>query len=315
MYKLLIILLEVVTLILIYNIIYVSISYFRDSGLKKKIETGLNKANVGNLKKNIQYVSKKKHLKYIENLAILIQQSAINVRYKFVTPVFVIFISCITSAVFFTLAQIFIKVFASSVLIAVIGYKIPVVLLNILVSVNSNKITKKLIDLINLIKNFCMVKNDIVFAIASTGEYMQEPLKSVCENFKYETKHGIPPYTALENIKDKIDSTQYSLLIKNLQICSKHSNQYLEVLKKSSKLMMRFAKEQTERRKEINRGVFGILMLVGMSVLICLMLFYMNPGLATALQSSVAGKTIVTMNVFAYLIAVLVVEKLSRFDY
>lgn len=313
--KLWVAVLEMVALILIYNIVYISILYLRDTSFKNKIEQGLNRANIENLKRNIQYVSKKRRPKYIENLALLIQQSAVNGRYKFITPWFVIFISCIISIIFFIVSQSTLKIFPSSILIAVIGYKIPAVVLNILVFVNSNKITRKLVDFINLLKNFCMIKNDISFAIKETSSYMKEPIKSACENYTYEVKHGIPPYTALENIKDKVDSTQYSLLIKNLQICSKYSNQYLLVLKKSASLMMRFAKEQTERQKEIKRGVKGVVMIIALSILIWIMLSYMNPDLLSSLQSSSIGNIIMTMICFACTAGVMIIEKLARIEY
>jgi Flp pilus assembly protein TadB len=79
--------------------------------------------------------------------------------------------------------------------------------------------------------------------------------------------------------------------------------------------MMSFAKEQTLRKKEISRGVIGVAALVGMSALIFLMLIYMNPGLIEQLQTSTIGQIIVSINVFAYLVGILVVEKLARFDF
>ncbi|OAA90750.1 hypothetical protein [Clostridium ljungdahlii] len=79
--------------------------------------------------------------------------------------------------------------------------------------------------------------------------------------------------------------------------------------------MMGFAKEQNLRKKEISRGVFGISALVGMSIVIVLMLIYMNPGLFQELQVSVIGQVIVSINVFAYLVGILVIEKLARFDF
>ncbi|WP_156498967.1 hypothetical protein [Clostridium ljungdahlii] len=222
LYNWLIIIFEIVTMLILYNLIYMAISYIRDLRFKKKVDNGLNKLNIKEFKEDIQYVSKKKKPKYIENLSLLIQQSALNLKYKFITPTFIIGMSCIISVVFFILSQKFIKILVPSIFIALIGYKVPSVLLNILVGINSNKITKRLIDFINLLKNFCMVRNDICYAISSMGDYMKEPLNSICKSFKYEVKHGIPPYTALENIKYKVDSNQYSLLVKNLQICSKH---------------------------------------------------------------------------------------------
>lgn len=315
LYNWLIVILEIVTMVLLYNLIYITISHVRDIKFRKKVENGLNRLNSSDLRKDIQYVSKKKRSRYLQDLSLLIQQSGLNIKYKFITPVFIIVISCAISIIFFILSQKFINILVPSIFMALIGYKVPSVLLNILVGINSNKITKRIIDFINLLKNFCMVKNNISYAIASTGKYMKEPLQSICESFKYEVKHGIPPYTALENIKYRVDSNQYSLLIKNLQICSKHSNQYLEVLKKSEKLMMSFAKEQTLRKKEISRGVIGVAALVGMSALIFLMLIYMNPGLIEQLQTSTIGQIIVSINVFAYLVGILVVEKLARFDF
>ncbi|MCH4236467.1 MAG: hypothetical protein LKF87_11235 [Clostridium tyrobutyricum] len=311
----LLLVLSIIMFLLIYNSIYILILYIRNSKISKKINEGLNNPDIKKLKKNMQYVSKKKHIKYIENLAILIQQSGINVKYKFITPYFIIFISCLIGFLFFFLAQHTVKILITSILIAFIGYKIPSVLLNILIAVNANQITHKLIDFMNILKNFCMVKNDIVYAIKATGEYMKEPLNAICKNFRYEVDHGITPYEALENIKYKIDNKQYSIFIKNLQICSKGSNQYLEVITKSEKLMKRIAKEQLLRRKEINRGLMGVGMLIIMSMIIILMLIYMNPDLITALQSSFIGKSIVTANAFAYFIAVLVIEKLSQFDF
>lgn len=316
--KLLIFSLQIVFFIVLFITLYELFSYLRDKNFDKKIKQGLKKIDskdIENTVKDIQYVSKKKDFKYIKNLSLLIEQSGVSTKYRFITPSFVIMISIILALVSWVVSQNVIQILVPSILMAIIGYKVPSVVLNILVAINSDKITKKLIDFINLLKNFCLVKNDIVFAITASEEYLKEPLKSICSTFKYEVKHGFQPYDALENMKKKIDNNQYRLLIKNLQICSKHSNEFLKVLRNSEKLILNYLKEQTLRKKEIQRGVFGILGLVFLSALIFFMLIYINPMLPNLLRTSTIGKGIVTIIVAAYLVAIFVCEKLARFNF
>ena len=316
--QILIILLKIVTLFVLFITMYFFIDFLRTRYYEKKIKKGMQQVDVKSLKnqmKNIQYSSKRKNIKYIENMNLLIEQSGINIKFKFVNAFLVVVISLILGFIFFFFSKKYMEVLFPSIILGVIGFQIPSIILNIMVSINSDKITKKLVDFINLLKNFCMIKNDISSAIAGSSEYLKEPLKNICETYTYEVKHGIAPYDALENAKEKIDNNQYKLLIKNLQICSKHSNEFLKVLKNSEGLILRFSKEQNLRKKEIKKGIGGILMLLFISMIIFFMLTKINENLLFLLKTTLIGKIIVSIIVFSYLIAILVCKKLSRFDF
>ncbi|MCX7884654.1 MAG: hypothetical protein N2448_06455 [Caloramator sp.] len=188
--------------------------------------------------------------------------------------------------------------------------------MNILAYKNASKIDSQLVYFINILINFCHVKNDIVFAIEKAIPYLLEPLKTFCIAFVNEVRYGISPFDALENLKNKVDNKKFKLLIKNLQLCCKYDNgSFVEVLSNFNKIMKDYTIERDRRKSEVrkSRGVIYLMMLISFAIMYGLI--QINPYLIIAIRKEFTGQLIVFFNIFVYLFAVYKSITIEKFDY
>lgn len=312
---------KVILVLVIFLITYLLMDKIKDYNFQSAIEKGMNtltekeKMAAFKIKQMEYYVSKKKKHKYLNKLQMLILKSNVNEKLKILTPEIVIFISAILAVSGFILGRRYLDLIFPSLLIGVFFYRIPTFILELLTEVQNFKINKNLVEFMNILINFCGVKNDIVYSINSSIPFIKKPISNYCESFIYETKHGISPYDALENFKEKVDNKQFKLMIKNLQLCSIYSNQYLEVLKKSKDLILKYNKEHARKRNEAKIGRVSILILVTISLIIFKILLLVNPSLINILKTTPIGKILINYIVAVCLISFQIVIKLSKFDY
>lgn len=306
---------------LIFIIIYLTLGELKEYDLENKIQKGFYKLTEKEKLANIKfqqleyYVSKKKKNKYLSKLQLTILKSCINEKLKIVTPEIVIITSALTAILCFLIALSKIEVIVPALLIGVVGYRLPQFILNLLVEKQGLVVDKSLVIFINTMINFCGFKNDIVYAIENSIPFVRGSIKDYCTKFVYEVHYGIPPQEALENFREKIDNNQFKQMIKNLQLCARYSNRYLEVLSGSKDLILKYNKEHSKKRKEAKVGRISMLILVSVCLFIFFILTSMNVTLVNTLKTTIIGKVIITYVVAVCVLAFHIGVKISKFDY
>lgn len=318
------ILINIIKLAIFFLVLYLSflmVTEAYDINLDVKIKKGVQnfieteQEAQFQLLKNKYYIKKKKTSNYRENLNKLILKSGINLKFQLITPTTVIVLSTITSIFCFLISfKISNNLFAAAA-IAFTGYNIPRIIIFFIADYKGSKVDSILIDYLNLLINFCTIKDDIVYAVENSIPFIAEPLKTYSEIFVFEVKHGIMTVVALQNLSDKIDNLQFKFLCKSLQLCCKNTGKYLSVLFKSKELYMKYYEKYLDRKKEAKKGRNSLFAMIILSALVFYFLIYINPDLVQELKVTKMGKCIVFYNILVYIITFFVAVNISKFEY
>lgn len=308
--------------ILLFLSVFIGILTFllssKERQIVEKLSEGLNELNKKYEKRLLKMQYKKyytdKKETYIDKLDILIEKS--NIRRKLrISSEMLIIISLLLSIVVFILSmRILFNIFAATSL-SIATFFIPKLILSIIANINASKVDNELMNYINVLENFCTIKDDIIYAIENSIPYMQEPLRTFSISFLSEVNHGITPTTALENYKSKVDNRKFKILIKDLQLCANYTGSYVNVLHKSKEVAKNYTIEKNRRKEEAhkNRGYIYIMMLI--SFIIFCGLLKINPDLVIFLKTNIKGQLIVTYNICIYLYAIYKSITIQKFEF
>jgi tight adherence protein B len=301
----------------IYNFVY----YTREQRIADKIAKGINAISQKHEKKILRlryrqyYKSIKKSKNYIEELDIKIEKANARNHIKILTAETLIIFNIILAIPAFILAyKLFYNVIAA-LLISSCVFSIPIIILNIQGYKNAAKVDTQLVYYINILKNFCHIQDDIIFAIERSIPYLREPLKSYNICLVNEVKHGISPYDAFENYKNKVGNKRFKLLIKNLQLCIKYKGRYVEVLTKSKDVLKKYSIEKNRRKTESKNARFVIYAMVLVSIGIFYGVVVINPFLLIELRKDLIGQLIIIYNIAVYVYALYKSITIEKFEY
>lgn len=311
--------------IIIFALLFVATSNFikliHEKKIAEKIVKNIDKINEDyqkrliNLRYRQYYVSTDKKKNYLEGLDILIEKTNIRNKFSIMSSEVLIIISVINSFIIFIYAYRFLYNFLAGLIIALFCYFIPEYILKIFAHRNANKADEQLVHYINVLKNFCQINDDIVFAIEKSIPYTRDPIRTFNIHFMAEVKHGISPFEALENYKNKIDNKKFKLLIKNLQLCVKHNGKYIEVLDKSKDIIKNYNIEKKRRKSEGEKAKTAILAMIVISLVIIFSMTKINPDLVGKLRTSFVGQMVVIFNVIVYLVTIYMFLTVERFNH
>lgn len=277
---------------------YFLAEYLYSKHISKKIRIGINNYiereqnyKIRMLKEQYYLLNQKKFV-YIGYLRKLIVKAA--VRSNFINPPLIIVLNVLSTFVFYNISKKIIGIFPTDLLIGVFGFFLPQIVLKILAIVNSGKTDKLLIDYINLLINFCGIKDDIVYAIENASKFIADPLKLFSEEFVFEVRHGITPYNALMNLSTKIENDQFKFICKSLALASKNSNNFNKILNKQKDTYMDLYEKEMEKKNEAIKGCLGIVSIGFFALIIVFSLTLLNVKLQTEIKMTTSGNIIAT---------------------
>lgn len=311
------VLLAVSLFIAVFNLLLIS----RETHLKELISKNLGILSQRYVKRMMKirykqyYISSSHRKNYIQNVDISIEKANIRRFIPYLTTETLLAFCIIVATPAFIYSYRFFYNAGAAILIAGFFYSLPMIAMNILGYRNASKVDKQLVYFINTLKNFCLIQDDIVFALNRSIEYVNEPFKTFNTIFINEINHGISPFDALENYKNKIDNGKFKLLVKNFQLCAKYKGSYVEVLAKSNEQLLKYSIEQARRKSEVKKGRFAIYSMMIVSAVLFYGIVMMNPYLLIALRSDTVGQLIVIYNVAAILFAIYKSFTLEKFTY
>lgn len=261
------------------------------------------------------YSTKSKGKKFIQNLDILIEKANIR-KYIFMFSAEVLLLICtLLSILTFCIAytQLF-NIFTSLVL-SVFAFFIPIYTLKIKAYRNAEKVDRHLVYYINVLKNFCCIQDDIVFAADKSILYLKEPLMTYNYTFVNEVKHGISIYDALDNYKRKVANKKFRIFIKNLQLCARYKGSYLKTLSTTRDTMQRYAVERSRRKKEVRKQRFSIAAMLAFTFIIISGCIKINPELEIQFKKDFLGQAIAAYNICVILYSIYKCLTLEQLEY
>ncbi|MNL91274.1 hypothetical protein D3C81_10050 [compost metagenome] len=312
---------KVLLLPLFIFIMYETLTFLKERKIDEKIRSGVEKYNrdyedrITSIKYSQYYVSKNKKKNYIDGLDLLIEKSNIRYRIPLMTSEVLIILSLILAIILSLVIYLQLFNILAGIVVAIIGYNIPSIGLKVLANKNARKVDNYMTSFVNILENFCYIKDDISYAITNATPYLKEPLKSYAVTYSLTVNYGGDPFEALEDLKDKVDNKRFKFLIKNLQLCLKYKGQFIEVLKESKESMKSYQIERDKRKKAVERTRMTILAMLVVCIVLGVGSVSMNPMLILVLKNTFAGQVIVVYNIAAISFTIYKLLTIEKFDY
>lgn len=193
---------------------------------------------------------------------------------------------------------------------------VPFVILDLWGKYNTERIRRMLSNFVSILKGWCIVKEDIVYAFEkSLKSGLQEPLRTYVQDVVIQVRRGLDPQEALQILRLKVDSSQFRSFIINIEQTLKSRGNILALLTVIEKQFSRMEKERA-KRKISNRSYKVWIYIAAISVLaVGYMFLKTNPNVFTFYLNTPAGKVLIALFACLYFSAFLLSFRITDFNY
>lgn len=169
---------------------------------------------------------------------------------------------------------LFVMGMATAVLIMIMVLAV----LKVLCYIRNRQVEDSLLQFANLIENYSRSSDDIVGIFGKVYRYLEEPLRSaVAECYSQATMSG-DFSKACNHLSKVIGNSQLSILLSNLEICSRHEANYEAVTKTNKVIIREHLSEKAIRREMANSARIQVAVLLGIGIVILSMINSMTSG-------------------------------------
>lgn len=151
------------------------------------------------------------------------------------------------------------------------------------------KLEKQLLQFINACSSASLQYTSIIDIFGAIYDQFSDPLREGLESCYVEAKQHNDVNTALKNLKNKYNSTQFSFIIDNLQLCSSITGDYHAVAKDISEMVSIFSISHEKKRALLKNAKMTTLLMFGISLLIMYGVSMFMGGLAEILLETTVG--------------------------
>ncbi len=134
---------------------------------------------------------------------------------------------------------------------------------------NINRLEEQIISFLNLVENFSKSDDDIVNILDKTSQYINEPLKSIINEFVLDARLYADLDTSFEKLYKAVAGTRYVGVFKSLQICSKYDSNYAEIVSDARVSIKEYLKSSAIRKAIINSARIDLCALLIGGVIVC----------------------------------------------
>lgn len=253
--------------------------------------------------------------KFIDRLDELFQRSGVKSIFPFLTSEILVVLTLVIAVLVSILVSV-INGFWLYVMAAFILVIFAVILcLNLMDKVTFNKIDKQILTYINLLKNLSKSNSDIVTIFEKSIPYVDSPIKEYAEQFVFECKRGVTIEKAFKNFQDKVESKRFKQLITNILICSKHNENYSEVLNSSRIIFKHYFSEKKRRTAVVREGRFEIILISIIGLFVFKMLEFFTGDILYKLKYTLSGNILLGYFLAVFIFAIYKFVTLDRLNY
>lgn len=203
---------------------------------------------------------------FLIKLDILIEQSGIKKRLKFLnseTYVIIGIISCcigflavyqMTHTIFYGIATVL------GILLIMLAF------LMILANRNKKKIEDNIVNFVNLVENYSKTNDDIMNIFGKVYPFLEEPLRSDLENCYIEGTQTGNVDKALNNLSKRVNHKKFRDIIRNLLICSRYDANYSAVAEDTRTMLLEYIAGKKERQAMKNAARIELAIILVLSV-------------------------------------------------
>lgn len=156
------------------------------------------------------------------------------------------------------------------------------------------QINDQTIAFMNLVENFSRTSSDIAEVCDKAAFYMQEPLKSIIEDFVADMRIYGDDTKAFHRILRKLEGSKLYEIFKSFEICGKHEGNFAKIVEDSKKSVREFEKSIVIRRAIIANARGDLLALLVAGIIVFMMLNdFLSEGVLEVLCASPIGIAII----------------------
>lgn len=176
------------------------------------------------------------------------------------------------------------------------------------------KVDSQLIRFANLVDNFSKSNSgDLMSLLRNVSYYLDEPLSSVLKECVDEAAITGDEETAVERLKQKIESPLFSDIITNLTIASRHESNYGEVIEAYRRILREHSMSVQNKKSMITMARTNILTLAVVAVVIITMMkSFVSTGLFEFLTENLIGYVLVGFLAVVLMIIVYIFITIGR---
>lgn len=147
---------------------------------------------------------------------------------------------------------------------AIADVLVLIVLEKLLAWKNYKAVDNQLLEMVNLLENYSVTAGEVTGVFGQISYYVEEPLKSVLDECFYEAQTSGNSSLALLSAADKIEHPMFKQLIKNLEVCSRYTTDYVELINNSRKELQAYDLAKQERKGLANEAFVNVILLLAM---------------------------------------------------
>ncbi len=153
-----------------------------------------------------------------------------------------------------------------------------------------SRLEEQLLSFLNLVENFSKSDDDIVNILDKASQYINEPLKSVINDFVLDARLYADMDSSFDKLYKAVANTRYVDVFKSLQICSKYDSNYGEIVNDARVSIKEYLKSMVIRKAIINSARIDLCALVIGGGVVCNILnTFLSKSVISILLSSYIG--------------------------
>ena len=165
---------------------------------------------------------------------------------------------------------------------------------------------RSMLQLMNIIDNFSKSSDDIISIIEHTSRYIPDPLASCLYRCAIKARSSGDSSSALDDLRDEIKNKYFKVMIKSLEISSRHGAEYSSIIQDCRDSYHLYLKNEKEKQAMRVNGVVEIIAMILIGILTMYWLGVMTdyPNIIDVLWSHGAiGKGILIWTVVSILLS------------
>lgn len=261
---------NIILLFCICSSIYLLFECIRENQVLKLLAEALKKGEkqrrVTEEEYAIMYGNKEKY-NWLYSFDLMLEQSGIKAWSKYITT------ESVGVVIFLLVLFVFIVVtiLASSMFLGVACVVCTIFILfsvlNIFIDIRYKRIEQSMIKLFNIMENNSKHTDDVVTIIGKTYPYMSEPLRSCMKRCYDEAILTGDVSAAFRKAELSSPHEKFRDFLRNIEMCSRHTCNYVEIIRDSKKSFKAYVKGKNKRRALVLNETGELFILIGICLL------------------------------------------------
>lgn len=194
--------------------------------------------------------------------------------------------------------------FITTITITVAVMFIAYMALKVAISQRNRNIEGQLVKFMNVLDNLFIYNSDVTAVLRDCAQYMDNPLRGIIIDSVLEAETSGDPIQAFNNLQGKVESKYFKQLIHNLSVCSRHANNYSDIIADTRSIFTIYSKTDKEKGTLKKTGALQTLLVLAVGV-VCIGMLGGITGKANVIEALMTGGPAGNIILFYLVISVL----------